>query len=140
MYGMRDPEQPMDLATLLEHARSASPAQRIEWRDPIVAHGADAIEGVAPWLADEVLAAFAVRVIEHAGLAGHEALAGKVLRGARKRAPESVSGDIEWALRRLREASRPQGATPASKPAPKSSSTARRESPRFPVQSRSASH
>ena len=82
----------MELATLLEEARTASPGQRIEWRDRIVAHGPDAIEGVRPWLADDVLAAFAVRVIEHAGLAGNDELASKVLRGARKKAPESVTG------------------------------------------------
>jgi hypothetical protein len=131
---MNDPEEQMELATLLEEARMASPGQRIEWRDRIVAHGPQAIEGVRPWLADDVLAPFAVRVIEHAGLAGNDELAAKVLRGARKKAPEAVTGDIEWALRHLREASRPPAPTPPTRtPA---GGNPRREAPRYTADAR----
>lgn len=98
----------MDLTALLEHARSATPARRIESRDGIAAYGALAIEGVRPWLADGVLAAFAVRVIERAGINGEPALASKVLRSARATVPPGVTDDIEWALQQLRAASRPR--------------------------------
>jgi len=88
------PEELMELAALLEQAQTAPRDRRIEWRDPIAAHGATAIEGVRPWLADGELAAFAVRVIEQAGIAGEPQLAAKVLRAARHaRPPDSGSGD-----------------------------------------------
>ena len=47
------------LATLLARAEGADPANRIDLRDPIAAHGAVAIEAVTPWLKDPALAAFA---------------------------------------------------------------------------------
>ena len=102
----------MELAALLEEAQAAPPERRIEWRDPIAAHGARAIEGVRPWLADGVLAAFAVRVIERAGSNGEPELASRVLRSARARVPSGVAGDVTWALQRLRAASRPEPAPP----------------------------
>ena len=97
----------MELAALLEQAQSAPRDRRIEWRDPIAAHGATAIEGVRPWLVDGELAAFAVRVIEQAGIGGEAQLAAKVLRSARTRVPDSVAGDVVWALQRLKATSRP---------------------------------
>ena len=93
-----------ELGALLEEARTAEPARRIESRDAIAAYGAIGIEGVRPWLRDEVLAAFAVRVIEQAGLRGEPELAAKVLRSARKQVPAGVADDVEWALARLRGA------------------------------------
>ena len=38
------------LVTLLARAEGADPAHRIDLRDDIAAHGAAAIEAVAPWL------------------------------------------------------------------------------------------
>jgi hypothetical protein len=120
----------MELAALLEQAQSAPRDRRIEWRDPIAAHGATAIEGVRPWLADGELAAFAVRVIEQAGIGGEPQLAAKVLRAARTRVPDSVTGDVVWALQRLKTTSRPaQPERPA--PAPVGGAV-RREPARFP--------
>jgi hypothetical protein len=122
----------MDLAALLEKARSASPDRRIESRDPIAAHGAAAIEGVRPWLADGDLAAFAVRVIERAGLDGEPALAAKVLRAARTKVPPLVAEDIVWALQRLRTAAHPKPvavvtpAAPARRVASRTSTVNRR--------------
>lgn len=113
------------LPTLLEAARAAEPARRIELRDRIAEHGAPAVVALTPWLADPVLAAFAVRVIERVGLAGERELAAKVLRAARKRAPEEVLGDVEWALRLLRPASR-SSRTETTAPAARPSSPARR--------------
>jgi hypothetical protein len=106
----------MKLALLLEEARTASPARRIEWRDRIADFGPRAIEGVQPWLSSPVLAAFAIRVIERAGVAGETALAASVLRSARATVPPAVAGDIDWALQHLRATSQPTGSSAASPP------------------------
>jgi hypothetical protein len=106
-----------ELASLLDGARTATPDRRIESRDAIAAYGARGIEGVRPWLGDDVMAAFAVRVIEQAGLRGEPALATEVLRAARKKVPAGVTDDVLWALGRLRAASRPKP-VPTAAPAP----------------------
>jgi hypothetical protein len=126
----------MELTALLEEAQSAPPAQRIEWRDPIAAYGARAIEGVRPWLTDGVLSAFAVRVIERAGSNGEPELATEVLRSVRARVPSGVTGDVTWALQRLRTASRPNATTPPKPAAPRSDGSVRREPPRFTMVAR----
>lgn len=109
----------MKLSTLLKEAEVASPMARIEWRDKIAEHGADAIEAVGPWLEDGVLAAFAIRVIERAGTNGHLALATQVLRSARSRVPERERGDVDWALQRLRARSHAEvEVTRSPEPAP----------------------
>jgi hypothetical protein len=110
----------MTLKSLLESAQAAPPEHRIEWRDAIAAHGASAVEGVRPWLADPGLAAFAVRVIERAGVNGEAQLAGKVLRAARLLVPEEVAPDVAWSLERLKAAARPSSPTPAAPAAPAS--------------------
>ena len=123
-----------ELAALLEHARAATPGRRIESRDLIAAFGALGIEGVRPWLVDGALAAFAVRVIERAGINGESALASKVLRSARTTVPPSVTDDVVWALQQLRTAARPRPlpvvapapASPARRAAPRSTSSSRR--------------
>lgn len=96
----------MQLASLLEEARGASPDRRILWRDQIAPFGRRAIEGVEPWLTSGVLAAFAVRVILRVGQQGEREAAAKVLRSARRRVPTQVQGDVDWALAALRLASR----------------------------------
>jgi hypothetical protein len=123
-----------DLAALLEHARAATPARRIESRDGIAAYGASGIEGVRPWLVDGALAAFAVRVIERAGINGESALASKVLRSARATVPPGVTEDVVWALQQLRVAARPSPlpvvapvpVAPVRRAAPRSASSSRR--------------
>ena len=100
----------MELAALLEQARCATPDRRIESRDGIAEYGALGIEGVRPWLVDGALAAFAVRVIERAGINGESALAAKVLRSARATVPPVVTEDVVWALEHLRAAARPKAA------------------------------
>lgn len=97
----------MELAALLEEARNAPLDRRIEWRDRIAAHGARGIDGVRPWLSSPVLAAFAIRVIERVGAEGEAALATRVLRSARAEVPQTIAGDVDWALQRLRLAARP---------------------------------
>lgn len=127
----------MKLAALLEEASTASPATRIEWRDPIAAYGPRAIEGVRPWLSDDELARFAIRVIERAGQDGEAALAAKVLRAARKKVPASAADDIVWALKRLKSA--PQSSRPTETRAdPSDAGTlARTDSPQTPASSHS---
>jgi len=126
----------MKLALLLEEARIASPANRIEWRDRIAAFGPQAIEGVRSWLSSPVLAAFAIRVIERAGAAGEATLAAGILRSARTTVPAAVAADIEWALQRLRATSQPAESSDASpagaKPATpvRSDPLSRRSTPR----------
>jgi hypothetical protein len=126
-----DPQRTIDLASLLDAARSAARSQRIAFRDPIAAHGEEAILGVRPWLADPVLAAFAVRVIERAGASGHVDLAVRVLRAARRKAPPLVADDVAWALGRLRVASRPERPEVAGAAAPSPARLLRREPPRL---------
>lgn len=53
-----------DLDELLEAAGAADPGIRIEFRDPIAAHGARAIPRLREWLVDPRLSAFAVRTLE----------------------------------------------------------------------------
>jgi hypothetical protein len=86
------------LAALLVDARGADPAHRIDWRDPIAAHGAAAIEAVSPWLKDPHLAAFAIRVITRAGLDGQREVAQAALRQARRRLDPRLRADADWAL------------------------------------------
>ena len=113
-FPRRPREGVMELADLLESARLASPGQRIESRSAIAAFGAEGIEGVRPWLGDDVLAAFAVRVIEQAGVNGQPELATKVLRAARTTVPEGVVDDVTWALARIHDVAHPKVvATPA---------------------------
>lgn len=57
-------EQPDDLDQLLEAASAADPSERIQFRDPIAAHGASAIPQLRRWLVDARLSAFAVRTLE----------------------------------------------------------------------------
>lgn len=117
----------MELSALLSKAGAATPDRRIELRDRIAAHGAPAIEAVRPWLASPVLAAFAIRVIERAGTDGEAPEAIEVLRAARSTMPAVVMGDLDWALKRLR-----QRIQPTIETAPRPAALPRRSSHRAP--------
>ena len=91
------------LQRLLDAARAASPYERIGYRDPIAAHGEEAITAVTPWLSDRVLAAFAVRVVLYAGAVGDHEAAVAVLRKGRREVPGFVREDIDSAIRQLHE-------------------------------------
>ena len=58
------------LEGLLALAATADPLVRMELRDPIAAHGDDAIEAMTDWLTDRRLAAFAIRVLGRIGRIG----------------------------------------------------------------------
>jgi hypothetical protein len=116
------------LATLLVRAEDADPANRIDFRDPIAAHGAAAIEALTPWLTRPALAAFAIRVIARIGLDGERTAAQATLRQARRRLDERLRADVDWALASLRVA------RPAQPPAVKrtlSAAATRTERPRY---------
>lgn len=115
------------LATLLARAEDADPAHRIDLRDDIAAHGAAAIEAVTPWLKVPALAAFAIRVIARAGLAGDREAAQGALRQARRRLDTRLRADIDWALATLKVA-RPEQAPAVNRPQAR---TARVERPRY---------
>jgi hypothetical protein len=103
------------LSDLLERAEAADPAHRIDLRDPIAAHGAAAIEAVAPWLKVPTLAAFAIRVITRVGLDGERAAAQAALRNARRRMDTRLRADVDWALSMLRvSTASASAASPAS--------------------------
>ena len=92
-----------DLDSLLADALQASPADRIELRDAIAAHGAQAILPMAEWLTDPKLGGFAVRVLtkiaedKRARAAVLNVLEPAVERGL----PSAVASDVGEALDRL---------------------------------------
>lgn len=91
------------LQRLLDAARSASPHERIGYRDRIASHGQEAIAAVTPWLTDRVLAAFAVRVILYAGAAGDREGAIHILHKSRTRVPAFIREDVHLAIRQLQQ-------------------------------------
>ena len=98
------------LLDLLDQAREADLATRIEFRDPIAAHGVAAITEIRSWLGDQAMVPFAIRVIETAASVDDDAhrLAIETLRGVRGSAfVESARGDAQAALSRLGAAIRP---------------------------------
>jgi hypothetical protein len=119
-----------ELPGLLARAERAGPAHRIEYRDPIAAHGRPAIDAVRPWLDDPKLAAFAIRVIEVVGHHGEQEAATETLRDARRRVDPRVRPDVDWALLHMRPngvdgASGSRPAAPAS-PKPRVQARSRR--------------
>ena len=97
----RESSEP-SLDEALKHARQADRAGRIQWRDRIAAHGPEAIDAVAPWVADAELGAFAVRVIEATAKFGESDAAIATLGSVLRVAPTaSIRGDVEAALARL---------------------------------------
>jgi hypothetical protein len=90
------------LEDLLQQARDATPATRIDYRNPIAAHGLEAVEVMRDWLGDPKLGAFAVRVLRRVAdsPARQEAIA--ALQAGRPRATsEAVRRDIDEALAAL---------------------------------------
>ena len=114
------------LERLIERARTATPNERIDLRDPIAQHGEAAIHSMAEWLADPQLTRFAVRVIGRAADLGQRGAAVTMLSAARDEASLDQRQDIDAELRRLGvgvdrpppRARRPGGGEPADPSAP----------------------
>ncbi len=91
---------------LVGAARSATRADRIEYRDRIAAFGPRAIAEMQRWIPDREVGAFAVRVIESAAALGWPDIARVALRDARPSAGSAaIAGDIDRVLARLGPAS-----------------------------------
>lgn len=101
-------DYPVDLSNLLEVARLAQPADRIEYRDAIAGHGAEAIGPVSRWLRDAGLGAFAVRVLGRIADQGHaDAVVEAFVREWPNVQSPVVKSDLEELLRRVQSAGRP---------------------------------
>ena len=90
-----------DLDALLRAAKEATPAERIDLRDAIAAHGAGGIDAVSAWLADEDLWRLAVRVIGKAADYGARDEAVTALRRAARAASPIQRLEIDAELRRF---------------------------------------
>jgi hypothetical protein len=101
------------LAELVARARGSTPNHRIDLRDPIAAHGAEAVDAVAEWLADPQLTRFAVRVIGRAADLGSREPAITTLLLAREEATPDQCADIDAELHRL--GALPEGRSAASR-------------------------
>jgi hypothetical protein len=103
-----------DLDQLLEVAGAAGPGVRIEFRDPIAAHGALAIPPLREWLADPRLGAFAVRTLEK--IAGDPANRRAVLEAFASLDPQSINDsagrDVADALARMKGSVHRSGGRP----------------------------
>lgn len=93
-----------DLDHLLGAAKEAGPGERIEFRDPIAAHGATAIPSLREWLAYPRLSAFAVRTLERiaAEPTNRKAVLNALGSVAPTTVPEPVARDVSDAIARLR--------------------------------------
>jgi hypothetical protein len=89
------------LDRLLAEAEAAPLADRIALRDPIAAHGADAIQALEPWLADRQLASFAVRAMTAAGVEERDLAIEALKRGYGSAPTTTIRGDIAEALTKL---------------------------------------
>jgi hypothetical protein len=90
-----------ELDRLVDDARDADGHDRITYRDPIAAYGADGIAAVERWIADPRLGAFAVRVIEHAGERARPEAIAALRRRRGKAGSEAIAQDVREALARL---------------------------------------
>jgi hypothetical protein len=76
-----------ELLALVDQAATASPDERIRFRDPIADHGAPAIVAMHEWIDAERPVGFAVAVIERVGQAGEQNRAIAALHAVRSRRP-----------------------------------------------------
>ncbi len=90
-----------ELDQLVVQARSATPNELIDLRDPIAAHWRDAIDAMAEWLAAPTLTRFAVRVIGRVADLGERDAAVHTLRAAREEAAPDQRADIDAEFHRL---------------------------------------
>jgi hypothetical protein len=79
-----DPE----LGHLLEDAANAAPDVRIEYRDRVAAHGADAVVAMEAWVEEGRSPGFAIAVLEAVAKSGDDAGAASALRRIATKAPD----------------------------------------------------
>jgi len=91
----------LSLAELLIGAAEAPPNARMEFRDAIAAHGAEAVAALEPWLINPDLAAFAVRTIAKAADVDPAAASAALQRGLSASISPTTRRDIEDAIGRL---------------------------------------
>ena len=82
------PEPDAELGLLLEDAASAPPETRIEYRDRVAAHGADAVVAMEAWVEQGRSPGFAIAVLEAVGKAADDLGAAQVLRRIATKAPD----------------------------------------------------
>jgi hypothetical protein len=109
------------LLELVRQAKSASPATRIDLRDPIARFGDVGIEAVVPWLGDPTLYRFAVRVVVRAAeLGAKPAAAAALLRALEAEYGVEIKTELNSGLNQLGIARR----TPAGRQSRADSKTA----------------
>ncbi len=81
-------EPDAELGHLLEDAASAPPETRIEYRDRIAAHGADAVVAMEAWVEQGRSPGFAIAVLEAVGKAADDAGAASALRRIASKVPD----------------------------------------------------
>ena len=81
-------EPDAELGHLLEDAASAPPETRIEYRDRIATHGADAVVAMEAWVEQGRSPGFAIAVLEAVGKAADDAGAASALRRIATKVPD----------------------------------------------------
>ena len=81
-------EPDAELGHLLEDAASAPPETRIEYRDRVAAHGADAVVAMESWVEQGRSPGFAIAVLEAIGKAADDLGAASALRRIATKAPD----------------------------------------------------
>jgi hypothetical protein len=81
-------EPDAELGHLLEDAASAPPETRIEYRDRIAAHGADAVAAMEAWVEQGRSPGFAIAVLESVGKAADDVGAASALRRIAAKVPD----------------------------------------------------
>lgn len=109
-------DTPVELSELLQAADTAAPSERVNlWRDPIAAHGTDAVAAMSEWLKEGRHTGFAIRTLERVAEADDPVLADHAVRVLRRMQPQLGKSDkdlIEGTYKRLGLPKRP------TKPAP----------------------
>ena len=82
------PEPDAELGHLLEDAASASPETRIEYRDRVAAHGADAVVAMEAWVEQGRSPGFAIAVLEAVAKTADDLGAASALRRIATKAPD----------------------------------------------------
>ena len=81
-------EPDSELALLLEDAASAPPETRIEYRDRIAAHGAEAVSAMEAWVEQGRSPGFAIAVLEAVGKVADDLGAAQALRRVATKVPD----------------------------------------------------